>query len=330
MSEEKKETGDPIIRPFEWLTNASSLQSLLQEHTVSSSVEKSLRALHVGCGSSIVGEFLVEDLNFGLVVNADKDEYTLNKMKQRWSQRCQDGDKASQRKLEFCLVDFAKENFPFDENFFDLVLDKSTLDCTLCSDNATASLLLEVYRCLAIGGCYLLVSFHDTEMLYPLLQNLPGAQWDILHTTMPRQVEDIHQVNDLSSSQEEHTSNTTHDKKPLNVFIARRIVSTNNILDYDEVCQHVHRCNDEWFQQHQPLLTRTRTQALEKTFQSPLDLKEAYQEMFTDAEREHLTFEHFLEDWHAFLQEQNSGENNELPPDMISYSTVMKFLTAMQ
>ena len=93
--------------------------------------------------------------------------------------------------MEFLTLDFTKESLPEHyNNSFDLVLDKSTLDCTLCSDIATASLLLEVYRTLKEdGGVYIVVSFHELDLLLPLLRDLPGALWDVECTTMERQVE---------------------------------------------------------------------------------------------------------------------------------------------
>ena len=44
-----------------------------------------------------------------------------------------------------------------------LVVDKSTLDCLLCSD--AAAYACSVARMLAVGGCFLVMSFHDAEFL---------------------------------------------------------------------------------------------------------------------------------------------------------------------
>jgi SAM-dependent methyltransferase len=335
FSNEKKQKDDSFIRPFEWLTNAESLKSLLIQHAVppeqsspNGTAMKPLKALHVGSGSSVVGEFMIEELNFEMVVNADKDEETMRKMEERWLKRS--NESTLLERLKFCIIDFAKSPFPYQDSIFDLVLDKSTLDCTLCSDNATASLLIEVYRCLAVGGCYLLISFHEYDFVLPLLNKLPGAHWDVTHTTMQRQVENIARINDVEKTTKKTSvseKNLTN-SKPLNVFVARKTLSGgSNQLDFDAVCQHVYECNDDWFQQHQPLLTRTRKEAIITAFERPLELSQAYQELFTDAEREHLTFEHFLEDWNAFLRQFNDAK---LPKDSISSDTALKFLEEMQ
>lgn len=319
-----------FIRPFEWLTNAESLKSLITQYAISAKGDQKetngIKALHVGSGSSVVGEFLVESLDFMLVVNADKDEETMQKMEERWIERTRQSEHLD--RLRFCVVDFAASPFPYEDRMFDLVLDKSTLDCTLCSDNATASLLLEVYRCLAVGGNYILVSFHEYDFLLPLLK-VPGAHWDITHTTMQRHIEDISRINDMAKAESTNSipEEKLPDTKPLNVFVARKLSSSGgDQLDFEVVCRHVHECNDAWFQQHQPLLTRTRTETLKASFICPLGLSRAYQELFTDAEREHLTYEHFLEDWNAFLQSNDEG----IPKDSISYETALRFLEEMQ
>jgi len=379
-----------LIRPFEWLTNAASLKSLITQAVVvvneeeysknqqqqenkegeSKETPKELSALHVGSGSSVVGEYMVEALGFDLVVNLDKDEETLEQMKDRWLQRCQNKNKnnnninpelalAGSERLAFCAIDFTEEPFPYPSNRFDLILDKSTLDCTLCSDKAAACLLVQVYRCLKVGGCYLLISFHEYDFLEPLLKNLPGANWDVKHTTMERQVEDLGIINQLNADHDiDRQSNTTtegegepvpvesnsslekNEKPPLNVFMLRKrlplpnnndsevlVLDPPHTLDWEAVSAHVHKCNDAWFQQHQPLLTRQRTQALKEAFEHPLVLQPAYLALFTDAEREHLTYEHFLEDWEAYLEQRKEAM---IPKEQISYDEAILFLQEMQ
>lgn len=358
-----------MFRPFEWLTNAASLKTLitqaveysrLNEDKEGESKEQStqLSAMNVGSGSSVVGEYMVESLGFDLVVNLDKDEETLEQMKERWLQRCRNKEKSttkqhnytvSHERLVFCLNDFAEDPFPYPSNLFDLILDKSTLDCTLCSDKAAACLLVQVYRCLKVGGCYLLISFHEYDFLAPLLENLPGAHWHVQHSTMERQVEDLGIINQLDADHENDRKSQKQDdgepavdsnsseieKPPLNVFLIRKGPLPKNgllenqdhlhQLDWDQVSAHVHQCNDAWFQQHQPLLTRQRTEALKEAFENPLSLEPAYLALFTDAEREHLTYEHFLEDWEAYVEQRET-----IPKDCISQDEAIRFLQEMQ
>ncbi|KAL3927536.1 MAG: hypothetical protein SGARI_005292, partial [Bacillariaceae sp.] len=259
-------TEPPDIRPFEWLTSPASLEILIRQYVLNRRHEEKsnadlvsqvttdaendvhddastqqLHALHVGCGSSTVGEFLVQDLGFAKVVNVDRDENIMTQMQRRWQETViehngKDDNVASS--MEFLTLDFTKQRLPEQYNdSFHLVLDKSTLDCTLCSDIATASLLLEVYRTLKQdGGVYLVISFHDLELLLPLLQDLPGAEWDVEHTTMARQVEQLHVNGGTNKSSPaavvspgavvSDTDAPLTARKPLNVLICRRHVGT--------------------------------------------------------------------------------------------------------
>mmetsp|Transcript_6406 Transcript_6406/g.18309 ORF Transcript_6406/g.18309 Transcript_6406/m.18309 type:complete len:169 (+) Transcript_6406:182-688(+) len=79
---------------------------------------------------------------------------------------------------------------------------------------------------------------------------------------------------------------------------------------------------------------------------SPLPLDAAYRAMFTDAEREHLTFDLFLEDWEAFCEEEEGEEwerereeekkkkdHKHKPNDprqWVGYETALRFLEANQ
>jgi Methyltransferase domain len=356
---ELSETASSTIRPFEWLTSPVSLSSLIQEHVLgnrypprdgtscSDDAEACppplLKALHVGCGSSTVGEYLVHKMNFSKVVNLDCDHETMQRMQARWIDisRWHSPSRESSQ-MEFLTLDFTKEQIP-DEytHSFDLVLDKSTLDCTLCSDTATASLLVECYRTMRPdGGVYLVISFHELDLLLPLLRDLPGAQWKVECTTMDRQVEEIRGGSDSVGATAESTTmpsaTASHNQKPLNVLIARRFTSpdgdpndgTSSELDFDEVYNHVHRVNDQWFQEQQPLLTERRIDELKRAFgtaDKDYALGEAFPLLFTEAEREHLTFDHFLEDWEAFVNEKGNTSKTTM-----NFETATEFLKEMQ
>ena len=89
----------------------------------------------------------------------------------------------------------------------DLVIDKSTLDCLLCSETTViAQFLCEIYRALRVpsmdefaaehdvltwGGVYVLITFHPVEFIDNLLKRLPGADWDVDYQVIQRQVEDV-------------------------------------------------------------------------------------------------------------------------------------------
>jgi SAM-dependent methyltransferase len=318
------------------------------------------RVLHIGCGSSILGEYLLQERKFCIkeVVNADKDGDTLDMMRQRWDSQRQEHDVDSDHtldSLEFLQVDFCAEPIAYPDHYFDLVVDKGTLDCTLCSgDQATASLLGEIHRLLKPGGVYLLISFHHIDLLRPVLEDCPGADWDVTHSVMMRQVEDL-----ISSTGKAAADYATQEdvlspassaawssgcpeagemyRRTVNVLLCRRRQSddnkaaTSSALDIQAVCQHINKTHDQWFQRTHPMLTGKRKEELQQVFQQSaaadqlLDLPQSFQALFTDAEREHLTYEYFLEDWHAFGE-----KHTELPVDRMSYETAACFLDEMQ
>mmetsp|Transcript_12859 Transcript_12859/g.8968 ORF Transcript_12859/g.8968 Transcript_12859/m.8968 type:complete len:124 (+) Transcript_12859:301-672(+) len=74
---------------------------------------------------------------------------------------------AIQRPELIWKVTDAKKMAIFQDNFFDLIIDKSTIDCLLCGDKAylnSALTIKECYRILKPGGIMLSVSYAAPEM----------------------------------------------------------------------------------------------------------------------------------------------------------------------
>ena len=120
----------------------------------------------------------------------------------------------------------------------------------------------------------------------------------------------------------------------------------------DAVRSHVHETNDMWFQSQNPLLTNVRKDEVGRLFKEKLSslkgsgsdanidcnagflpLKCCYEIIFTDAEKENLLYEYFLEDWNAFVAEKSSlvsGELSPFPTDEMTLQIALEFLEAMQ
>lgn len=347
--------------PFEWLTSPASLQphilAALVRHEKNdadddetpSAPSSARRVLHVGCGTSVLGELLVSNPtiypDIGQVVNVDNDAETLRKMQERWQRSChcltndQREVEDATRRMVFQTVDFTSDRLHWEDGSFDLAVDKSTLDCLLCNDKAAAGLLAEVYRVLKPGGCYLVVSFHQKEFLHPLFANLPGADWNVSSAVMNREVEDL-----IRSSRETTIRNGRESKynslgsvkedfdpeyrRTLNVFQCRKnlIATTAGKLDLDSAYRHVHDTNDRWFREANPLLSENRIQEIHAAFCGKLlGLFDAYSIIFTEVEREHLEYEGFLDDWNTFLQSHPNVEANRMSSDV-----AIAFLDEMQ
>jgi hypothetical protein len=109
-------------------------------------------------------------------------------------------------------------------------------------------------------------------------------------------------------------------------LLCRRRGDSTSELDRAAVYNHINETNDKWFKDSNPMLTAKRKEELYQAFDTNLlDLPQSFQALFTDAEREHLSFEFFLEDWHAFLE-----KDADLPVDRMSFETAVQFLDEMQ
>jgi hypothetical protein len=279
-------------------------------------------------------------MGYNQVVNVDKAGPTLQQMQERWQRRFPEDER-----LQFCNVDLASERIPYPHGYFDVVLDKSTLDCTLCSDEATAGLLCEVYTSLRPDhGVYVVISFHHVDMLLPLLRDCPGTDWIVTHHIIRREVEDtigknaekkrlIHSEPEPRLDKNEGTAWSTGSFQPteeyrrtVNVMICQRQAHGEVELDREKVRLHIHETNDEWFRQTNPMLTRTRHDELQRMFQDrSLGIRMCYSVLFTAAEREHLTYDYFLEDWSAFMENRPN-----LTRETMSFETAVEFLKEMQ
>lgn len=372
MGELLQSADEDVCHPFEWLTSPSSLDAYIElalggshasdEGQSAENVtprRQGKRVLHVGSGSSLLGERLLENTSFGVehVVNVDCDDETLSRMEKRWLQEHGAGDELRDR-LDFAMVDMSKDAIPgYPNGSFDLIVDKSTLDCTLCSDRATAGLLTEVHRLLAPDGVYMIVSFHHIDLLRPLLEQCPGVDWKVEHHVAEREVEDLISAkpsvngttrNGRHQPQAQKTNNGASDtsirpsswsadgsfqpddryRRTVNVLLCRyKGTWPFALLDPEQVNRHLHAVNDQRYQSQNPMLTRRRRNDLELSFSKRdlVDVHECYAFLFTDAEREHLTYELFLEDWDAFL-----SSRDDLPRDNMSFETAVAFLQEMQ
>ncbi len=54
----------------------------------------------------------------------------------------------------------------YNDNYFDFIVDKSTIDALLCGDNSfinVAIMTKEIIRCLKVGGIYMIISYGQPE-----------------------------------------------------------------------------------------------------------------------------------------------------------------------
>jgi len=396
------------LTPFEWLTSPSSLEPyLLQSLRGAGSVddregEDAFRVryngravLHVGSGTSVLGEYLLEREEIFCVdevLNVDCDRETLKAMEERWLRRIESGELTacsadesvpvppSRREcLQFRSVDFRwrkaspaiEQETPdqapdlpladYPDGYFDMAVDKSTLDCTLCScdDGATSGMLALLYRLLnPRGGVYVVVSFHHINFLLSILDDPGLFDWDVSHTVVQRDTVgghpeySSHVVETAATSATTTCTGTAWSKtgsfepdesyrKNVSVVFCRRKIqsgsgeSSNKSASShrDAIQKHIQDCVKRWYQEENPMLTELRKHKLFGDFERSagfVPLEEAYTMIFDDTERVHYTYDLFLEDWISFASDGNAhGKNDRLHGGM-SFNTAVRFLEEMQ
>uniref|UniRef100_A0A7S1BLB4 Uncharacterized protein n=1 Tax=Corethron hystrix TaxID=216773 RepID=A0A7S1BLB4_9STRA len=264
------------------------------------------------------------------------------------------------------------DNFPL---IFKVLLStkmQSTLDCFVCSDSyAATNLVSESYLSLRPGGAYVIVSFNHADFIVPLVRDCPGLDWDpnVEQLTVGRHVHDprdeslwdVATLEEYSEKRRKNDEDNNHDDGEsrgwVNVFIFRRRChrKTRDMSTTgegprqvdgflrDSIREHIHRTNDEWFRNLNPMMTGVREMDLKKAFMTQrvqlncdeedcegLPLKDCYNVLFTEAEKEHLDYDFFLEDWAAFREKENHCDDKKISQDRMTIDIALKFLEEMQ
>ncbi|XP_073030236.1 uncharacterized protein [Primulina eburnea] len=154
--------------PFDWYQNYPSLAPLIRLY-----IPRPHRVLVVGCGNSAFSESMVDD-GYQEVVNIDSSSVVIEAMKEKYS---------NHPKLKYMIMD-VRDMSSINENSFDAVVDKGTLDSLLCGQNSrqnASRMLEEVYRVLKEKGAYILITYGSPVYRLSLLRN--SCSWAIkLHT----------------------------------------------------------------------------------------------------------------------------------------------------
>ena len=112
------------------------------------------KILILGCGNANFSEDLYDD-GFQFQWNIDISRVVIDQMRFRNRKR---------KKMVYEVMDCCDLKYP--DNFFDIIIDKSTIDAILCGNNAylnTALMLKESQRVLREGGRYIAISYGKPE-----------------------------------------------------------------------------------------------------------------------------------------------------------------------
>ena len=132
---------------FDWLENYPTLKEIITSLNIP---KDSGKILNLGCGNSEFSENMYDD-GYHNIKNIDISHNVINLMKER-----------SKNRPEMTYEVMDVRDIKYEDNYFDLAIDKSTIDALLCGDDAfinVAKMIKEVQRVLKVGGYYMIISY---------------------------------------------------------------------------------------------------------------------------------------------------------------------------
>ena len=143
---------------FEGLIKNMNTENILKNNLSGSNLHFTPTCLMLGCGNSELSEKLYKEAQFRNMHNIDNSSNVIKTMKAKVSD------------MQWEVMD--ARDIKYSNSFFDLVIDKATMDSVLCGDNPifnVALALKEVQRVLKTGGIYLLISYGEPDSRMPHL-----------------------------------------------------------------------------------------------------------------------------------------------------------------
>jgi len=136
----------PDVEWFEWYQNWESLKPTLAQY-----ITPSHNILNIGAGNSRMSAEMFDE-GFIHITNIDLSQGVITRMSEKYRDK--------QPTMKYYHMD--ARAMAFDDNSFDVVMDKGTLDSVLCGDASLANankMLTEVHRVLSPTGVYISVSY---------------------------------------------------------------------------------------------------------------------------------------------------------------------------
>lgn len=134
---------------FDWLEDYNSLKPIISEYC-----KPEFKILVLGCGNAEFSEEMYDD-GYHHIFNIDISSVVIEQMQSRNKDRLE---------MKYEIMDVCDIKYP--DEYFDVAIDKSTIDAILCGDNAfinVARMTKEVQRVLKTDGVYIAVSYGKPE-----------------------------------------------------------------------------------------------------------------------------------------------------------------------
>eukprot|EP00924_Labyrinthula_sp_SR-Ha-C_P003201 maker-scaffold_15-snap-gene-2.27-mRNA-1 protein AED:0.02 eAED:0.03 QI:247/0/0.66/1/0.5/0.33/3/1065/219 len=155
--------------PFDWYQRYSNISEKL-----TGNLDKSSQILMLGCG---VTEDMFQD-GYASIVNIDVSKVVIDQM----TERHKDKSTVSWKVMNAQHLDFEDEHF-------DAIIDKGTLDSILCGEGSTnnaAMTLKECIRVLKPGGKYICISYGTPDNRLGYLEAQGELNWEVSIDTVPK------------------------------------------------------------------------------------------------------------------------------------------------
>jgi len=167
---QERYTKDP--EPFDWYQRYSGLKDKL----LGAGLKQGHNILNIGCGNSRLTEDMYED-GFTSITNIDISSVVIEAMKEK--------HKASAG-LTWEVMNATK--LEFEDEIFDFVVDKGTMDSVLCGEGSTSNvqkMLSEIMRVLKPNGTLFMVSYGvpDNRLVYLEAEDYP---WKVSVSTVAK------------------------------------------------------------------------------------------------------------------------------------------------
>ncbi|KAJ8974922.1 hypothetical protein NQ317_010205 [Molorchus minor] len=153
-------------KTFEWYGEYAELSDHLHKY-----IKKQDDVLIIGCGNSTMGQDLY-DIGYSKIINIDISQVVIRQM---LSQKGKNRDG-----LKYIQMDAL--NMTFEDEQFNVILDKGTLDALMPDDSEVTLLKInqyfdEIQRVLKTGGRYICISLLQDHILKAILNYFPNNNW---------------------------------------------------------------------------------------------------------------------------------------------------------
>lgn len=161
------------VEQFDWHQKWHGVKHIFKDLNIKSDA----KILNVGCGTSKFSEEMLDN-GYKDITNIDASTVCIDKMKEKYSNRPD---------MKYILMDVCNMK-EFNDEQFDLIIDKACLDSILCSEQSgknSEEMLSEISRILKPEGYYVIISHAQPSYRLGYIQ-LTEYKWEVSVRTVQR------------------------------------------------------------------------------------------------------------------------------------------------